>query len=86
MPALREAMQKTESAEVRSRARKLISLLGDTQLRGERLRQCRAIEALELIGTNEARDILRSLAAGADVMVPTRQAAGALARLNTSAK
>jgi WD40 repeat protein len=86
VPALREALQKTESAEVRSRAQKLISLLDNPQLQGERLRACRAIEALELIGSNEARDILRSLAAGADVMVPTRQAAAALARLNKSPK
>jgi hypothetical protein len=50
-------------------------------LEGERLRAYRAVEVLELIGTAEAKQLLRRLSAGAPGSVITLTAQQALRRL-----
>ncbi len=52
----------------------------------EKMRQSRALEVLERIGSPEARQVLRDLAAGASGARLTVAARSALARLETSAK
>ena len=49
------------------------------------LRQLRALVALERIGTEEARTVLRGLAAGAADARLTQEAAAALRRLGSGA-
>jgi hypothetical protein len=51
------------------------------EVSGERLRSLRAIEALELAGTQEAREVLATLAAGAEGARLTEEAKPALKRL-----
>lgn len=67
LPAYRKALEGKPSLEVRRH----LDILLDKERRawwdisGERLRSLRAIEVLELAGTEEARDVLKTLAAGA---------------------
>jgi RNA polymerase sigma factor (sigma-70 family) len=77
---LREAAA-SGSAEVRSRLGPVLAGLEPTKLTGERLRAARAVEALERIGTAEARKLLTALARGAPGARLTRDAKEALARL-----
>jgi hypothetical protein len=51
------------------------------EISGERLRQVRAVEVLELVGTEEAHDLLKTLAAGAAEARLTEQVQAALNRL-----
>ncbi len=83
LPAFRRALEGKPSLETRRR-------LGDLQVKahaawwdvsGERLRMLRAIEVLELAGTKEARDVLDTLAAGAEGAQLTGEARAALKRL-----
>src|SRR5205085_5121176 len=63
--ALREAKEKSESAEVRRRAGELLDKLnGPTTPAPEELRAARAVEVLEWIGSAEARGVLTGLAKG----------------------
>jgi hypothetical protein len=63
--ALRSAVTKAESPEVRARAEVLLKALNPTGRRvsGERLRTTRAIEVLERIASPEARALLAKCAA-----------------------
>ncbi len=82
-PALRKALEGTPSPELRRRVQ---TLLNDpacqTEMTPDALRQLRAIQALEQIGTPEARQVLSSLTKGAPAAPATRDAAAALARFN----
>ena len=78
LPALRGAAV-SGSAEVRRRAEQLLGRLGAAG--PERLRQARAVEALERCATPEARKLLAALAGGMDEARLTREAAAALRRL-----
>jgi WD40 repeat protein len=55
---------------------------GPWLLQGESLRQVRAVELLERIGTNEAKELLRNLATGAPHVPLTRQAQASVQRLD----
>ncbi|HEX5271655.1 MAG TPA: PQQ-binding-like beta-propeller repeat protein, partial [Gemmataceae bacterium] len=79
--ALRKALAGRPSEEVRRRAELLLERWGDPAPRGEALRAVRAVEALEQAGTDEARDLMRRLADGADGAHLTRAAKAALRRL-----
>ena len=72
----------TESPEVRRRITALLPLGNETKLSGELLRSSRAVEVLEQIRTPEARKVLANLATGTSGAVLTRDAAGAIHRLN----
>jgi WD40 repeat protein len=80
-PALQRAAEKSPSAEVRQRAAFLLNRLGGRAFVAEGLRRSRAVEALERMGTPEARDLLKELAGGADGAPLTRNAEAALKRL-----
>jgi hypothetical protein len=80
-PALREALEKSPSAEVRRRIEQLLGKLENIGASGERLRQARAVEVLERIGTSEAREMLGKLAEGAPGAWLTREAKASFERL-----
>jgi RNA polymerase sigma factor (sigma-70 family) len=77
-PALRKALAENPSAEVRVRVRQIL----DRQATG-RLRDERAVEALELAGTPAGRRLLGSLAEGVPEAHLTREAKAALGRLSS---
>lgn len=61
---LRAALQQSPSAEAKARLNRLLEVL-DAPLTPDRLRQLRAVEVLERIGSAEAKAILADLAQGA---------------------
>src|SRR5262249_21643514 len=77
-PALRKAQQGMISAEQRQRLSYVLEKLGDQAPSPGRLRNPRALEVLEQIGTKEARDVLAALAGGAPPARLTRDARTAL--------
>ena len=83
LPAYRKALEGKPSLESR---RRLDDLQDKAQrawwgVSGERLRSLRAVEALELAGTPEARQVLETLAAGAEGARLTEEAKAARERL-----
>jgi hypothetical protein len=76
--ALRAALAKPPSAEVKKRATAILKDL--TPLRPERLRFLRAVEVLEAIGSPAARKQLKRLAGGAAGVEETEDAGAALER------
>jgi WD40 repeat protein len=82
-PALTRAVAKTESEEVRRRARSLLQKLQDADgpaLPGEELIQLRALEAVANMRTPDAGDVLKTLAKGDGEARVTQQAKAALKR------
>jgi WD40 repeat protein len=85
-PALRKALNETQSAEVRSRVRPLLKAVGEWVVTDpDTLRSLRAIWVLERIGTPEARAVLEDLAKGAPEARQTQEAKAALDFLDTRA-
>ena len=82
-PELEECLKGRPSLEVRRRVESLFDQI--THPRGDKLRVLRAVQVLEFIGTTEARQILETLAKGADGARLTREAQAALQRLMKSA-
>jgi WD40 repeat protein len=81
-PALRKSLEEKPSLEMRRRVQALLDgLTCQTEMTPDALRQVRAIQVLEQIGSPEARQILASLSQGAPAAPATREAAAALARL-----
>jgi Anaphase-promoting complex subunit 4 WD40 domain len=80
-PALRQTVDSSPSAEARRVAKKILDGLQTVVLSGERLRELRAVEVLERVGTPEAIELLKKLAGGAAETIPTPQARAALERL-----
>jgi WD40 repeat protein len=79
--ALRSALERSRSAEARQRLRRILDVAQDIEPSPDRLRQTRAVEALEAICTPAARDQLSVLAGGAPRAALTREAGAALRRL-----
>jgi RNA polymerase sigma factor (sigma-70 family) len=80
-PALRKALAAAPSLDLRQRLERLLeNLSGQLPLAGQ-LRDLRAVELLELIGSLEARQLLQGLAGGAPEARLTREARSALRRL-----
>jgi RNA polymerase sigma factor (sigma-70 family) len=81
--ALRQALAGNPSAEMRQRIEQLLAKLepGSPQ----RLRESRAVQAMEYAGTTEARQVLETLAQGPATSL-TREAKAALERLAGRAK
>lgn len=77
-PALRQALAGKPSLEVRRRIQQLLDQTRDWT--AERLRDHRAIQALEHIGTRPAKEVLQRLAAGAADTLRTDEAKAALRR------
>jgi hypothetical protein len=80
-PALNNAFANPPSLEVKRRVREVLDRLTGLQTSPERLQKLRAIEALEHMGTPEARVLLQALANGALEARSTREAVAALQRL-----
>ena len=84
--ALRRFLANQPNLEARRRAERVLDQLQGAITDPEQLRDLRALEVLEFIGTAEARDLLRTLAGGAPESKTTREAAAGLRRLDRSAK
>lgn len=78
VPILRHALASKPSLEVRRRIQQLLDQTRDWT--AERLRDHRAIQALEHIGTQSAREVLQALAGGAPESQRTEEAKAALHR------
>ncbi len=78
---LRKVQQKPPSLEVSRRVERLLERIEQARPSPGSLRGQRAVEALEELGTPEAREVLLKLAAGAPTASLTRDAQGALTRL-----
>jgi WD40 repeat protein len=81
VPAIQKVLASQPTLETRLRAEELLAKLTGGTLTVEQLRLVRAVEALEKMGTSEARTVLRTLAGGASGALPTREARAALDRL-----
>jgi dipeptidyl aminopeptidase/acylaminoacyl peptidase len=79
-PALRKKLVEKPSLEVRQRTEQLLTKV--EALTPESLRAVRAIEVLEHIGSSEAKNVLETLATGADGSRMTTEAKASLQRLN----
>jgi hypothetical protein len=77
-PALRRALERASSPELRSRSQRLLEKLDAAP---QRLRTRRALQVLEQSGTAEAREVLRGLAAGVPDAWLTQEAKASLGRL-----
>jgi hypothetical protein len=85
-PALRKALEGNPSLELRRRVEALLGeMTCQTEMTPDALRQLRAIQVLEQIGSPQARQILSALAQGAPAAPATRDAAAALTRLDRRA-
>jgi WD40 repeat protein len=78
---LRPALARTTSAEARRRLQRLVDALEQLVPSGKQLQTLRAVEALEFMGTKEAREVLRCLAEGLPEARVTREAKASLDRL-----
>jgi WD40 repeat protein/beta-lactamase regulating signal transducer with metallopeptidase domain len=83
IPALQKVLAGSPPLETRKRVEELLDQLTSGELTAAQLRTVRAVEALERMGTAEARQVLRTLADGAPGALPTREAQAALARMTT---
>jgi len=80
-PALREALRKSTSADLKLRIGVLLRRLGFPLSSPESLRRVRAVEVLEQAGTSEARKLLQALAKGTPEARLTTLANASLQRL-----
>ena len=80
-PVLEKLLKGNPSQEAKRRAEALVAKLGGPVTSPDVLRTLRAIEALEYIGTPEARAVIEKLAAGAAGARETADAKRAVARL-----
>jgi RNA polymerase sigma factor (sigma-70 family) len=83
-PLLQEALRDASSLEVRRRIERLLSRLEYPLTSPKTIRELRAVEVLEHIGTARARQVLQALARGAPGSRLTDEARGALERLARS--
>jgi RNA polymerase sigma factor (sigma-70 family) len=81
VPALRKALAGKPSLETSRRLEALLDRLEGASPSAETVRQIRAVEAVELIGNAEARQLLEKLAAGPPEMRLTLEARAAVGRL-----
>jgi WD40 repeat protein len=81
VPALQKVLTSQPTIETRKRVEELLAKLTGGTLTAEQLRLVRAVEALERMGTPEARQLLRTLSQGASGALTTKQAQAALERL-----
>jgi dipeptidyl aminopeptidase/acylaminoacyl peptidase len=84
-PLVRQALARKASAEVRRHLEGQLREWGDGRPVGEILAGLRAVEALEHLGTTEARRLLAELAKGVPDAELTRQAKASLERLSRRA-
>lgn len=80
-PELRKAQGDRTSLEMTQRLESILKELPRYPLAPSYLRRVRAIQALERIGNNDAKEVLKKLAGGVPTALLTRDAAAALQRL-----
>jgi dipeptidyl aminopeptidase/acylaminoacyl peptidase len=80
-PALRQALERQNSLEVHRRVERLLETLAGPITSPETLQVVRAVEALERIGTPDARQVLETLAKAASQGQLVQDAKAALERL-----
>jgi RNA polymerase sigma factor (sigma-70 family) len=80
-PMLRRVLKQSPSAELRRRVQALLAVPPAVIRSSEVLRQARAIQVLEWIGSTDARQVLQHLAQGAASARQTQEARAALDRL-----
>jgi hypothetical protein len=78
---VQEALGKTKSVEMKRRLEDILQAIEKNDLPADLVLEARALEVLERAGTQEARKLLESLAAGAAQSERTVQAKAALQRL-----
>jgi hypothetical protein len=83
LPALEAAVRTSTSQERTDRAKKILGQL--QTLTPEQIRQVRAVEVLELIASDEAKNLLKQWAAGVHGAVLTEESRAALVRLDRAA-
>jgi hypothetical protein len=81
MPQLRKALAGNPPLEMKQRLERLVEKANVQKPDGDRLRELRSVEILQLAGRAEARGILESLAAGAPGARLTREATSALTQM-----
>jgi WD40 repeat protein len=81
-PALQQVLNQQPSLEVRRRIQDLQDRINGGRPSADALRQARAVEVLEHVGTPEARQVLEKLARGAPSARLTREARAVLDRLD----
>jgi hypothetical protein len=81
VPGLRKALAGQPNLEVRGRLEEILDAVSGSKLTPERLHALRGVELLERIGDDDARDLLRRLAAGAPGAWLTQESRTALRRL-----
>jgi hypothetical protein len=84
VPLLREALGRGPALDTRRRLEAVLEQIEAPALSGTRLQAVRAVEALESMGTAEARRLLERLAAGAAGARLTEEAKASLHRLNAA--
>ena len=80
-PLMRKAREEASSTETRRLLGRLLAKLGRPADDSEQLRGLRALEALELMGTPEARELLKQLADGVPDALLTQEADASCQRL-----
>jgi RNA polymerase sigma factor (sigma-70 family) len=80
-PVIERALGEGPALEVRRRLEALREKIDRRPLGGDALRAVRAVEVLERIGSDEAREVLRGLARGSADALLTQQASAALEQL-----
>jgi WD40 repeat protein len=80
LPVIDKALAGSTSQEARQRLEQVRGVLTGVGLQGDRLRDFRAVEVLELIGTPQARQVLQALAGGAPDALVTTSAQAVLKR------
>ncbi len=79
--AMRDALARKPSVEASSRLETLIGCLSNKRHFPEELSHIRAIQVLEMLGTKESQELLKTLADGAEGATRTTDARQALRRL-----
>jgi hypothetical protein len=85
-PGLRTALKEQPPLEARKRIEELLEGVRVLATAPENLRNLRAVEVLEHIGTPDAREVLRTLATGAPDARLTREAKASLERLTKGSR
>src|SRR5262249_4346359 len=83
-PALRKALAGAKSLELRRRLEQLLEKSSKQLLSQQQVRMLRGIEALEAMGTPEARQVLEGLARGVPESLEQTEAQASLRRLARS--